>query len=465
VGWARRWAAWGRSRAGGGPGRRGSGWLGSGDRDAEGRQRSRSFARKPDAERFLTLVQADLLRGSYVDPGRSRPALSVYADLWLSSLSVRPSTRRTYGSHLRTWILPVLGARTLASITPADVWALVRQLTEQLAPSTAHHVHGLLSSILQAAVEDGYLARNPAARTAPRRGPRRAVRPLSVEQGAGAARGDAGDVPGCGAARAGCGLPVGEVLGLPVSAVNLTGRELVVSQQLQALVGQPLTLRPPKSYSSARTVPLPDVVAAGIVEHLRRWPPAGGGELDLLVRSVSGRPVWPRTFHSRIWRTATTKAGLPGVRFHQLRHFYASALIRAGESVKTVQVALGHASAVETLQIYVGLCPDNDQSTRAAIDDLDLNQPAIGVVRDISRTGVHRAPSQSWCVPCRGAGRARGCAAPGRLSGIPCWSCTTEQSPRGRLRRGRVLPLRREGTARGHQPGRARVRHLPAQRW
>lgn len=48
--------------------------------------------------------------------------------------------------------------------------------------STAHHVHGLLSSILRSAVEDGYLARNPAARTAPRRGPRRAVQPLTVAQ-------------------------------------------------------------------------------------------------------------------------------------------------------------------------------------------------------------------------------------------------------------------------------------------
>jgi hypothetical protein len=64
-------------------------------RDAEGRQRSRSFARRPDAVRFLTLVQADLLRGSYVDPGRSRTALSAYASTWLESLSVRPTTRRT----------------------------------------------------------------------------------------------------------------------------------------------------------------------------------------------------------------------------------------------------------------------------------------------------------------------------------------------------------------------------------
>ena len=52
----------------------------------------------------------------------------------------------TYDSHLRTWILPALGDRSLASLTPVDVRALVRQLTEQLAPSTARqHVHGLLS--------------------------------------------------------------------------------------------------------------------------------------------------------------------------------------------------------------------------------------------------------------------------------------------------------------------------------
>jgi integrase len=65
----------------------------------------------------------------------------------------------------------------------------------------------------------------------------------------------------------------------------------------------------------------------------------------------------------------------------------ASALIRAGKSVVTVQAALGHASAVETLQIYVGLWPDHDQRTRAAIDALDLNETSVGTVRDISRTG------------------------------------------------------------------------------
>jgi integrase len=348
-------------------------------RDAEGRQRSRSFARKPDAVRFLTLVQADLLRGSYIDPDRSRTALSTYVSTWLASLSVRPTTRRTYDSHLRTWILPALGGRSLASITPTDVRALVRQLTEHLAPSTARHVHGLLSTILRCAVEDGYLARNPAARTGPRRTPRPRVAPLTVGQVQALIDATPERFRVVVLLGAGCGLRIGEALGLRVGEVDLDAGVLRVSAQLQALPGQPLALRPPKSFSSIRTVPLPETVAAAIAEHLRRWPPAASDGHQLLVRTVTGRPVWPRTFHSRICRTATGGAGLPDVRFHQLRHFYASALIRGGESVKTVQAALGHASAVETLQIYVGLWPDNDQRTRAAIDDLGIGHRASAV--------------------------------------------------------------------------------------
>ncbi|MDP9434640.1 MAG: site-specific integrase [Actinomycetota bacterium] len=299
---------------------------------------------------------------------------------------MRPSTQRTYDSHLRTWILPALGGRTLASITPTDVRTLVRRLTEQLAPSTARHVHGLLSSVLRAAVEDGYLAENPAARTGPRPVRRPVVQPLTIGQVQALVEATPERFRIAVLLGGGCGLRIGEVLGLRISAVDLDKQEVRVCAQLQALPGQPLVLRPPKSASSARTVPLPDTVAAAIVEHLRRWPPAGGAD-DLLVRTVTGRAVCPRTFHSRIWRTATTVAGLPGVRFQQLRHFYASALIRAGESAKTVQVALGHASAVETLQTYVGLWPDHDQRTRAAIDGLRLAQPTTAAATDARITG------------------------------------------------------------------------------
>ena len=91
------------------------------------------------------------------------------------------------------------------------------------------------------------------------------------------------------------------------------------------------------------------------------------------LRSSTDGPIWPNTFHASIWRPAARRAGLGAARFHELRHFYATALIRAGEDVKTVQAALGHASAVETLETYAGLWPDNEQRTRAAVDGLGLS--------------------------------------------------------------------------------------------
>ncbi len=69
-----------------------------------------------------------------------------------------------------------------------------------------------------------------------------------------------------------------------------------------------------------------------------------------------------------MWRPLTERAGLAGVRFHDLRHFTASALIRYGESVKTVAAILGHTDETETLRTYSHLWPDSETRTRAAID-------------------------------------------------------------------------------------------------
>lgn len=74
------------------------------------------------------------------------------------------------------------------------------------------------------------------------------------------------------------------------------------------------------------------------------------------------------TYGGTVWRPTVSAAGLPaGVRFHDLRHHYASLLIRHGESVKTVQARLGHASAAETLDTYSHLWPDSDDRTREAV--------------------------------------------------------------------------------------------------
>ena len=156
------------------------------------------------------------------------------------------------------------------------------------------------------------------------------------------------------------------MLGLKVERLHLLQRELDVVEQLTLVPGTPPTLGPPKTRSSVRTVPMPQLVVDALSLHLGEQPAAPG---DLVFRPRTGGAVWPNTFQSSVWRPAVQRAGLPvDTRFHDLRHFLASLLIASGESVKTVQAVLGHASAVETLATYSHLWPDSEQRTRAAVD-------------------------------------------------------------------------------------------------
>ncbi|HKE72155.1 MAG TPA: tyrosine-type recombinase/integrase, partial [Acidimicrobiales bacterium] len=88
-----------------------------------------------------------------------------------------------------------------------------------------------------------------------------------------------------------------------------------------------------------------------------------------IFTAESGKPV-TRNRVAELVKAAAVKAKAPDVRFHDLRHFYASALIRKGLSVKVVQARLGHASAVETLDVYGHLWPDDEDRTRQAVDEL-----------------------------------------------------------------------------------------------
>jgi integrase len=177
------------------------------------------------------------------------------------------------------------------------------------------------------------------------------------------------------------GLRQGEVFGLTVDNLDFLRRQVRVEQQMKHLAPRRPFLARPKTPSSVRTVPLPDVALEAAAEHLRRWPAATAmratsGRDELLVFTTgTGGPLTRATFNMT-WRRRVKAAKLPeGTGFHELRHFYASLLIASGASVKTVQARLGHKSALETLNTYAHLWPDSeDQTTRAV--DVALGGPA-----------------------------------------------------------------------------------------
>jgi integrase len=189
--------------------------------------------------------------------------------------------------------------------------------------------------------------------------------PLTVEE-VGAVAEVAGErYRGLVIAAAGTGLREGELLGLTVPNVDFLRREIHVRQQLLLVPGAEPVLALPKTEASVRTVPLPAVVGDTLSAHLARF---GPGPDELIFTNDGGEPI-RRNRLSEQWRSWARAAGVGDrVRFHDLRHSYASMLIAEGGSVKLVQELMGHASASTTLDTYSHLFPDSADQARAAID-------------------------------------------------------------------------------------------------
>lgn len=247
-----------------------------------------------------------------------------------------------------------------------------------LASSTVAIVYSTLSAIFRAAVADQYLSRTPCTGiTLPKR-ERRRVQPLEVAEIHALADAVGDRYRALIITTAGTGLRQGEALGLTIDHVDFLRRTLRVEQQLTYLGTQHPFLTPPKTESSRRAIPLPQVVLDALAQHVAAFPP---GEHGLVFTDDHGRAVKRGTFNAAVWRPAARACGLPdGTGFHALRHFYASALIRQGESATVVQSRLGHATAKETLDTYAHLWPDSEDRTRAAIDAV------LGAPADLPRT-------------------------------------------------------------------------------
>ena len=340
-------------------------------RSPEGLERSRTFDRRADADRFLATVEVDKARGSWVDPLDGRRTFGDYAADWQRLQVHRPTTAAQVETHLRRHVLPFFGDRAIAVIRPSEVQAWVKHRSEVLAPATVEVVYRYLAAILLAAVKDRVIAHSPCVDIRlPKIAPRR-VTPLEVDQ----VEALTATVPSRYRAlvvlAAGTGLRQGEALGLTLPRVDFLRRSVRVEQQLVLLPGRPPFLGPPKTAASHRTVPPPDVVLEALAGHLAAHPAVDVDGLGpLLFTDERGRAI-RRNRMADFWRRAARSVGLAdGSGFHELRHFYASLLISHGESVKVVQSRLGHATASETLDTYGHLWPDSDDRTRQAVDEV-----------------------------------------------------------------------------------------------
>jgi len=233
-----------------------------------------------------------------------------------------------------------------------------------LSPLTLRHRVGLPRAVFAAAVLDGVIARNPVLPTTRLSLPkddRAKFTPLTVEQVGGWADAAPPRVQAMIIAQAALGLRLGELRAVRVSDVDFLRRLVRIDEQLDMTGRQRVPL---KTANSRRKVPLPQVAAEALAEHMRRFPPGDGG---LIFTSSLGLPWGARSRLSLFYRESAAAAGLPaGTTSHDLRHHYGSVLLAAGESVHAVAERIGDTPAM-VLNVYGHVMPDREDTTRRAV--------------------------------------------------------------------------------------------------
>ncbi|MEU0155516.1 tyrosine-type recombinase/integrase [Micromonospora fulviviridis] len=358
----------------------------------DGRERSQSFPdrAKRDADAFLVSTETDKLRGSYVDPSAGRITFAEYAESWLRTRSFDESTRESTEFRVRKHLLPFFGSRQLASIKPGHIREWDADMVGKLAPATRAVVFAHLRTILGAAVDDERIAKNPcsaASVKAPRPVQRRVV-PWRADEVSAIRGGLAERYRPMVDLGAGCGMRQGEIFGLGVDDVDLDSGWVHIVRQVK-VVRSRLVFGLPKN-DRDRRVPLPDSVAQSLKEHTEKYDPLSitlpwedpfsdeRVTVPLLFTTTRRGAIKRATFDDKSWRPAVRAAGIVPTRatgMHALRHFYASALLDAGESIKALASYLGHSDPGFTLRVYTHLMPASEERTRRAIDDLFQEAP------------------------------------------------------------------------------------------
>lgn len=328
-------------------------------RDPQGRNRSKAFDRKIDADRWLIRVSHELLAGTYVDPAAGKETVASFSERWRKMKLHSSGTAAQVESHMRLHVLPVIGSMPLARVRPSDVQLVVNTAADKLKASTVATMYTHMSSMFKAAVRDRLIVVSPCIDIDLPKNHGRPLQLLTREHVAAAAANITRTYRAAVVLGAGAGLRPSEALGVSTDRVDWLDGMVTVDRQL--VKGK---LERPKTASSVRDVPIPTAVVKALEAHL-----AGEGRTEgpLSVSRAGGPPS--RNRYADAWRRVRNAGLVPDWSTpHDLRHYYASALIRRGLDVKTVQARLGHRSATTTLDIYGHLWGDHEDRTRVAIE-------------------------------------------------------------------------------------------------
>jgi integrase len=340
------------------------------------RPADRTFPTKTEAERWLTLTEADILGGDWIDPDAGLILFSEYAATWIDERpNLRPKTIRLYRYLLRCHLGPHLGSKAIAEIKEPHVrrWR-ASLLSAGVSPITVAKAYRLFKAIMNTAADDGLIRRNPCRikGAGQERSPERPV--LTARQVF-----DLADVvdPRYRALillAVFASLRWGELAALRRKDIDLDARTVRVERTLTELPGGRYIFGPPKSDAGQRTVAFPDLIVPDLTWHLGRFTTADDDAL--VFTAPSGTVLEYSNFRRRVWLKASQAAGLRGVHFHDLRHTGNMLTAEAGATLRELMDRMGHSSTRAAL-VYLHATSERQRTiadavgtiTRAALRD------------------------------------------------------------------------------------------------
>jgi integrase len=347
---------------------------------SEGPKRKHIYGktRKEVADKLAKML-SDRVEGIVYDD--ENMTVGEYFDVWLKGSvrgSVRQSTYDRDASLVNNHLRPALGGIRLKKLSAANVQGFYRdRLDHGLSPSTVHKMHAILHKALSQALKWHMVPRNVTEAVRPPRPAHKEMRPLTSEEARRllqAARGNGLEALYVLAVTT--GMRQGELLALKWQDVDLGNATLSVRRTLTRSGGR-YTLGEPKTKKSRRSIRLTPRAVEALESHLDRQLREMGilgdryEDRGLLFTTSTGGLINPSNLRQRNFARLLTEAGLPHIRFHDLRHTCATLLLTQGTHPKYVQDLLGHATIAITLDTYSHIMPDmGDQTARAMQDAL-----------------------------------------------------------------------------------------------
>ncbi len=305
-----------------------------------------------------------------------RQTVARYLEGWLEAVrpSLRPRTWERYRQYVRIHAVPVIGAVPVSRLSPQHLQRLYADRLEAgLSSTSVAHLHAVLHRALGQAARWGQVARNVADLVTRPRIARREPQALSPDQARAlleAARDDR--LEALYVLALSTGMRQGEILALKWQDLDLDGAHLQVRATLQR-TREGFDFCEPKTARSRRQVALTNKAVSALRRHRARqleerllcpyWQ-----DPDLVFASEVGTPIEATNLIRRSFHPLLARAGLPRIRFHDLRHTAATLLLGQNVNVKIVSEMLGHSQIAVTLDLYSHVTPTMQRQATEALD-------------------------------------------------------------------------------------------------